>query len=161
MAVFKLANIERLAPEVARAIQSLKIYVDNKVPRGFVASGTATANQAGITVAADITGLTVTWTSDASRRYRINGKVEVIATAADGAFVIALTDSGGTAVQRATDACLTTSSRTATITHYENGTGASITRKMRLSKEGGTGSLTAGSDALFPAWLTVEDIGPV
>lgn len=131
----------------------------NLLPGGTVGYAERTTDQTTITVQVDITSLTVTWTAVAGRRYKITGKVEVTSTAADGAYVLVLTDAANTSKQRATDACLTTSGRTVTLTHVEEPGSGSITRKLRLSKAGGTGSLTAGAAAASPAFLLVEDVG--
>jgi hypothetical protein len=119
-----------------------------------------TTGQTGITSQADVTSLTLTWAALANRRYRITGKIEVTPTAADGAYNMVLTDAANTEVQRTTDACLTTSSRTAILLGCYTYSAGSITRKLRLAKIGGTGSLSIEASTAHPAFLLVEDIGP-
>ena len=133
------------------------------VPLGVMVSATpVVADQLGISSQTDLTGLSVTWTAVTGRRYRITGTGEVTATAADGAWVVALTDAGNTQKKRATDACTTTSARSWTIEHEETGLSGSQTRKLRMQKAGGSGTVGLSSTtANNPATLTVEDIGNV
>lgn len=134
----------------------------NLLAAGLEGGGIAsrTADQTTITSVVDLTGLTLTWTAVSGRSYLIVAKIEVTATVADGAFVLSLTDGAGTSTQRATDACLTTSGRSVSLFRVESGLSGSVTRKLRLAKAGGTGSLTMGAAATQPAFLLILDIGP-
>jgi len=131
------------------------------LPWGVVARASRTTDQTTITSSVDITSLTVTFTAVTNRRYRITAKGEVVATAADGAYVLHLTDGSNNIQQRATDGCLTTSARTINLVHEETISSGSVTRKLRMSKAGGTGSLTFAAAAEQPGFIMVEDIGPL
>jgi hypothetical protein len=127
-------------------------------PQGLVAYATQTTGQASITTEVDLTSLSVTWTAVSNRRYLIMFKVELTASVADGSFTVKLTDSSNTQISRATDACLTTASRTAQSSLVVTGLSGSITRKLRMAKVGGSGSLSTNSDATNPSHLTVIDL---
>ena len=132
----------------------------NLLPRGVMAYAQVIVDQTGISSVTDLTGMSATWTATSSRVYRITVAGEVTATAADGAFVVSLTDTSNVLVKRATDACLTTSSRSFGIIYRVTGLSGSITRKVRLNKAGGTGTLTFGTiGATNPGFILVEDIG--
>lgn len=118
------------------------------------------ANQTPINAEGDLTGLTVTYTAVAGRRYRITAKVEITSSVADGVYVVKITDAANVGLQRATDACLTTSSRSVTLVYSAVAAASgATTRKLRASKIGGTGTLTMGCAADYPAFIMVEDIG--
>lgn len=120
---------------------------------------TKTSDQTGITTQVDITGLTLTMTLLTGRRYRTSLKGEVYSTAADGAFVFVITDASNTQLTRITGPG-TTASYSVYGYYEENGAGVSVTRKARGSKAGGTGSVAFGASASYPAYLSIEDIGP-
>jgi hypothetical protein len=143
---------EEWGDSVADAINALE-------PLGTKAYSSVTANQTGITSVTDLTGLLVTWTAVAGRRYKVTVTGEITATVGDGAYVVALTTSSNTDLKRAADACLTTSSRTFTLTYVEVPGAGSVTRKARLSKAGGTGTVGLSASSTNPAFILVEDIG--
>lgn len=131
----------------------------NSLPRGVIAYVQAVANQAGITAVTDLTSLTLTLTLSASRRYRWSYRGEFFSTVADGAYVAALTDAAGVQLKRDTGPA-NTAGQSLEVDYSENGTGVSVTRKVRLSRASGTGTYTHAGDATNPATLTVEDVGP-
>lgn len=129
-------------------------------PWGEVGRAFTTSNQSGISSAVDLTGMSVTFPALAGRRYEWRAVGEVVATVGDGAFVLALTDTAPTQAARTTDACLTTSGRTVHLFHDMTSGTATITRKLRLSKAGGSGTLTWGASLTGPALLVCHDVGP-
>ena len=63
-------------------------------------------------------------------------------------------------VKRVTAPCIVTNSQTFTLTYVVTGLSGSITRKVRLAKTAGTGTLTFGNaSATNPSFILVEDIG--
>ena len=134
------------------------------MPWGIVGSGTATANQGGIGLVTDLTGLSVTWTAVANRRYRAIWHCEVATGVAGDLVIIYLTDAANVAIARSV----------ATIPSLTSGTGyiqadgsaiftasaGSTTRKMRLERNAGAGAAGLTASATSPAWLVIEDIGP-
>lgn len=136
-----------------------KLFIPpTNLPRGRLTSAVVIANQTGISAITDLTGLTISWTGVAGRWYRVTAKVELTATAADGAFVLSMTDGSNILVQRAVRSC-TADATTTTIELIEQITGA-VTRKLRLAKSGGTGTVgLQTASATIPAFILVEDIG--
>jgi len=130
------------------------------VSQGTVAYAQVVADQTGIFAATDLTGMSVTWIAVASRRYRITVTGEVASSVADGVYVVSLTDTSNVQVKRATGPCTTLNSQTLTLVYCVTGLSGSITRKCRLTKTSGTGTLTFGNaSATNPSFILVEDIG--
>lgn len=134
----------------------------NWVGPGFQVLGAKTTAQGSITTVTDITGLTATWTADATRLYRISWKFLVIGTATNDIAAIYLTDAGGTQFDRALVHIPTVVSGSGYVSahgeHYVTGLSGSVTRKLRLERNVGSGTLTAYASGNEPAWLVVEDI---
>lgn len=129
------------------------------LPWGRLGSASVTANQSGITSAVDLTSLTLTWTAVANRYYRVSWAGEVSTTNADGVFVVALTDTAPSQAKRSTAALTSTSSMSFGDFHVLTSGAGAITRKLRMSKIGGTGSVALVAASDNPAWILVEDIG--
>ena len=133
----------------------------DKHPGGWVGEASATADQTGLSAITDLTNLSITFTAVAARRYRISAKVEVQATVADGEYELHLTDGSGTQLARAVTQCVsTTFLSTLVIFFQEVPGGGSITRKLRLGKLTGTGTVSLRAAANRAAILLIEDIGP-
>ncbi|CAB4136919.1 hypothetical protein UFOVP314_45 [uncultured Caudovirales phage] len=132
---------------------------------GFVAQASVTAQQNGITTVTDLTGLTVTWTAIASRRYRVTAAAEINGTVAGDLLIVYITDGSNTIQQRAVVTVPSLNSgggyaHARLELHLSNVSG-SVTRKLRLERNAGTGTAGMFAAATTPAYLTVEDIGPV
>jgi hypothetical protein len=112
------------------------------------------------TTPTDLTTLTFTHTQELGHWYRYIFKGEVIATVADGTFVFVISDSVPTALDRYTDACLTTAPRTCTLIYEEEALiKAQVTRKMQLAKLSGTGTIGLTASSIRKASFTIEDLG--
>lgn len=131
----------------------------NSLPRGEIGYVEVTGTQGSITSEVDITSLTLTVTLSSARRYRWKYVGEFLSTVADGAYVAKITDSSNNQLARDTGPANTASQRLA-VEYEENGSGASTTRKVRLSRATGSGTYTHSGASSNPARLSVEDIGP-
>lgn len=133
---------------------------DLTLARGEVGYAQVVADQLSISSATDLTSLTVTFTAVAARRYRWTFDGEVTATAADGAYVVQLTDGSNTVKKRVTRGCSSTSADSCHLEFEETPGAGSITRKLRLSKASGTGTVGLTATSTNPSFLSLEDIGP-
>jgi hypothetical protein len=124
---------------------------------GELDSATVTASQSTITSQADLTSLTLTVTYVAGRKYRWRIVGEATCTVGDGAWAVVLTDGSNTQLKRATGPG-STAAQTFIVEFLETGTG-STTRKARMSKASGTGSVALTASADNPAYIICEDIG--
>lgn len=126
------------------------------LPKGRMGSATATSNQGSITTAVDLTGLSVTFTAETGRKYRISAMAQFIGTSA-GARADLLIDKAGTTLQIGS-VIVATGVGASVSAMVENAPGAgSVTYKLRAQITAGTGTMQAG--ATFPAVILVEDIG--
>lgn len=126
------------------------------VPGGFASIA---ANQAGITAAADITGLTVTFNAIPGRTYKITAAVRCLNSTADAVNVITCTDSTPTTKREWRYFATSTTNGHDYVGEYkETGLSGSITRKLRAQAL--TGSLTIVASATVISSIQVEDIGP-
>ncbi len=146
-----------------------KTYVDTLVstnaPRGVMATASVTAVQSGISTITDVTSMTVTWTAVSTRRYRVSASSEIYGTAAGDLLILSITDGSNVQQQRTvfTVPALTGGAGygKATIELYLSGISGSTTRKLRLERSSGTGTAAFSASSTFPAYIVVEDIGPV
>ena len=128
---------------------------------GVVGVATATANQAGITTQTDLTGLSVTWTAVAGRRYKVSAYTMVTRTVADGTTQVLILTSGGSVFQ------VISSQPNVAADNLESsgfvivtpGAGAQ-TFKLAITRASGTGTVGLSATANAPAFILVEDIGP-
>lgn len=134
---------------------------------GEVASATATTGITSVTTETDITGLSVTWTAEASRRYRISAHVEVSGTVANDLVIIYIADGSNTHQQRAlchipTPIALAGGAGYVTLDPWviQSGLSGSTTRKVRIVRNVGTGTVGVNASASYPIHILVEDIGP-
>lgn len=114
------------------------------------------ADQSGITTITDISGLSVTFMAVAGREYKTTVSC-MVAPSVSSVTITYITDGVGTQKQQ----------RNITVTsgqgaHYtavrESGLPAgSTTRKARLSAAAST---TVQANAIYPAFIIVEDVGP-
>jgi hypothetical protein len=126
---------------------------------GYVAL--TSLSQTGITTAVDITGATITFTAIANRRYKASWSLYTNTSAASATTNVIL-DEGATTLQQST----ATASPTATIGTYVNGmyigthAAGSVTWKLRVQLQAGTGTISAEGGSTYPAVFGIEDIGP-
>jgi len=133
----------------------------NALPGGVKARAVITAPQGGITTVADITGLTVTWTATANRLYRISAYALILGNVVDDEVYCDITDGSNAVQQRAADA-LNGAAATARVFNpvvTQTGLSGSVTRKIRVTRQAGSGSLQVAADGVTPAWIMVEDLG--
>lgn len=139
---------------------SARAAADLTLARGEVGYAQVVADQLSISTVADLTSLTLTFTAVAGRRYRWTFSGEVVATVADGAYALILTDGSNVMKKRATRGCTSTAADSCSLMFEETPGAGSVTRKLRLSKASGTGTVGLAATATNPAFLSLEDIGP-
>lgn len=134
----------------------------NNFPFGLVAFAENTSlAQTGITTVQDITGLTVTFTGVAGRRYRVDGFLLLQSTVNADTVNLLIRNGAGTSLQQAIYPLpLNSNAYMCIASLYLSATG-STTIKLSTQRQGGTGTITANGGASFPAQLIVTDIGSV
>jgi len=130
-------------------------------PRGRV-SGLITTSMADLTTfttEADITGLTFTWTADATRMYRttVQGISDQITNA--GTHQLFICDGSNTHLRQANQVLAIASLAAWNLQHWESGISGSVTRKVRITSSAASGRIRQASPTSFPWTLLVEDIG--
>lgn len=127
---------------------------------GDVAYAETTTTTGSITtVETDLTGLSVTFTAVAGRRYRVTAVVEVIDTASSSVYVLALKESA-TQLHRFTAVNGHTGGSTCSLLYVNNASiSGSKTWKLTLVRAGGSGTLSTTNGATYPSFILVEDIG--
>lgn len=130
---------------------------------GLVASSTATTAQGGITgTSVDLTGLAVAFIPVVGRSYRTRATIPVQSTVDNDVARLDITDSANTILNSSQQRITLSNIRTAAVDYVENfASTASITRKLRLVRSAGTGTVQASSGTTNSGSITVEDIGPV
>ncbi len=135
---------------------SVKARLD-ALPRGKVAYAQVTASQA-ISASADLTGLSVTWTAEAGRRYKATFRAPLADTAGTGRIQLRLLNAAGTQlasqvmVPNQTTGVIFQSSYTAV-------PGAGSTTWKLNALHFGNGNFTMGASATDVGSILVEDIG--
>ena len=134
----------------------------NNLPFGLVgyAENTSLA-QTGITTVVDITGLSVTFTGVAGRRYKIDGYLLLQSTVNGDAVNLIIRNSAGTSLQQSIYSLALASSAYFCSTSLVMSATGSTTIKLSMQRQAGTGTLTANGGGTFPAQLVVTDIGSV
>lgn len=120
-----------------------------------------TSNQTGITTMTDLTGLSVTWTAVAGRRYRVSFKVLVFSTVANDDANVWVRNGSSTSLNAyGVRAVSTTHGIAVTGSHVLAGLSAgSQTVKLSLERAAGSGSLGLAAASTHPSFILVEDIG--
>lgn len=160
------ANTLPLNPRVSEALygDTTGIRPPWNLPWGTVAYAETTTSQNTITTLVDLTGLSVTWAALTGRRYRITLFAEVNGTAAGDLGVAYITTDANVEVRRhvfTVPALVGGVGYSAIQTsRVESGLSGSVTRKARLQRNSGAGSVSLFASATTPAHLIVEDIGP-
>jgi hypothetical protein len=131
----------------------------NKLPGGWIGYAEVTANQAGIVAETDLTSLTVTVTVGTSRRIRVRAQARASKSVADGNVVLYVKEGAtyltGIDAQMANTTAETTIAGDVILTP----TSGAHTYKLAMNLAG-TGTVTMGAGAAYPAFILVEDIGP-
>jgi hypothetical protein len=132
----------------------------NNFPFGRVAAPISiTTNQGSITGQVDITGATITFTAIAGRLYKACWGGLFNSTVSTDTFNFLLTD-GSNNIQQQAITCPATTADVSFIGFHVFTPGAgSITRKLRVQRQSGSGTGTIVAGATFPTIFWIEDIG--
>ena len=132
----------------------------NALPAGKVAYASVTADQGSITTEADLTGLSISWTSLAGRYYRISAECFFKSSVANDFANLSITNLTPTAIQQSQVYCPSTTVVVKTACSVVVQPGAvTASYKLRASRASGTGNITMSAGATNPAFILVEDIG--
>ena len=142
--------------------QVLTAAESNRFPRGVMALATTTnTNQAGVTTAVDITGMTVTFTAVANRNYKFTYHIYAVPTVTNACFTVGLKQ--GATLKQTSIANGGVAAAGTTVNGLFVGTFTAGSTTLKLTGErtsGSTGTFTFFSDPTLPHFLLVEDIGP-
>lgn len=131
----------------------------DKLAGGWIGYAQVTSNLGGYTTpAADLTGLTLTVTANSNRYHKVSFKVEVSSSVTNDVAEVLITDGGGTQINRGAAACVTGVLSLVGMT-VETGWSGSTTRKLRMNRASGTGTLQMSASATTPAFILIEDMG--
>lgn len=131
----------------------------NRLPWGVVAFAQKTADQTGISTEADITSMSVTWTADSTRYYKISVFLAPFRQkTANGIVVPKITDGSNNARVQANVSLATDDFACLAIAEIVTGLSGSITRKARIGTTAGTVDVLAAT-AGQGNYIVVEDIG--
>lgn len=126
---------------------------------GFVAD---TAGQTSITTVVDATNLTLTVTARSGCYHKVTCKVDVSSSVAGDVIELQITDGSNTMTNRAEIvAGAAGTGETLTATSVESGWSGSTTRKARIRRVSGTGTITITATGTAPSFLLIEDLGTV
>lgn len=128
---------------------------------GHIATTSKTTQQSGITTVTDITSFSVTFTAVAGRRYRITVNALAFSSVTGDVAQLQLTSNDGATVLQLAQVALGTSNMgvSCVILAYITPSAGSVTYKVRLLRNAGTGTLTFDCGAVYPARIVVEDVG--
>lgn len=129
------------------------------LPLGEVAYAQITTSSAAFTALTVISGLSVTFTAVAGRRYRFTFKFEQVMSVATDVFVFNLEDTVST-LSRFTFPTNTTSSTSHMVSYVSNSSiSGSKTWRVNGARAAGSGNCVVGAGSTYPAYVLVEDIG--
>lgn len=128
---------------------------------GDIARQERSTQQGGITTVTDITGMSVTWTALANRRYRLSASCLLFSTVAGDIAQMQITDAANNVQALGQVSALNGFGVSCRCEWKVSGIFGAQTHKLRVVRGVGTGSVTFDAAATYPAYLTVEDIGPV
>ena len=128
---------------------------------GVVGYAQVTEDQTGIMTIADLTGLAVTFTAVAGRRYKVTGHVNLIAIGATVSEARLSLRAGSTVLGSSYRSSVITWARTVVPLSYSNNASISGSRTWKLSLDNGgsSNSLALKASSTSPGFLLVEDIG--
>lgn len=132
----------------------------NKDAGGWVGFESRTTDLSFTTIT-DVTGLSVTFTAVANRRYKISVVGLIISSVANDVAQLIIADGSNTTLAVSQVVCASTSysvqAGTFLLTQPSAG---SVTYKARVFRASGTGTCTLQAAATYPAYILVEDLGP-
>lgn len=126
---------------------------------GAVGRAQKTTDTSVTTTIADITGLSITWTAQSDRLYKISFHCIALVGTADAYISVTVADSSNNRLTLFRGGNSPTTGRfSVTGFLYETGLSGSVTRKARV--ECNTGTATLEGAAGYPTQFVIEDIGP-
>lgn len=129
------------------------------LPWGFIGFAEATGVQTGITTSTDVTGLTVTFTAVANRRYKLTAFVNLLQSTNTGNVQVIIADGSNNSQAIGTDTYAAGEyGTTVAIKGSVSPAAGSTTYKVRINTSAGTVGLNQGAG--YPTMFLVEDIGP-
>ncbi len=131
----------------------------NAAPRGTISHTSRTTQQTGITTATDITGLSVTFSAVAGRRYRVSLRCLIFSSVGGDVIHSIIADGSGAQLSLAQVTGPTGFGVSAHCDYVSAAWSGPTTVKARAERGVGTGSVTFDAGAQYPALFTVEDIG--
>lgn len=137
-----------------------KAYVDSKL-RGFTnAPSTRTTQLTGVTTTATDTGMTLTVTPIAGRRYRFLATGMIFSSVTGDLAQVRITDSIGTIQSLTVTSCIANFGVGYAVQYIWSPVSATPTTfKVQVIRGNGTGSITLDGNASYPAYFTCEDMG--
>jgi hypothetical protein len=131
----------------------------NGLPAGVIDYKERTTNQTGITTVADLTGLSISFTAVANRRYRVTGDVGGGFTSTSDVFLLYITDGSNNVKQKSSNSFISSEVRRTFVSIVLVPGAGSVTYKLRGESTFGNACQVSAS-ATAPAFFIVEDIGP-
>lgn len=128
----------------------------SNLPWGTLGYAAQTASQSGFATESDIAGVSVTFTAEASRRYRTTLRIPV-AECMSVSLLAAFINDGGGRIGQGNESVGAGGATNHTVTTVTSGVSGSQTHKGRFWSSGGSATLTASAGV--PIWIMVEDIG--
>jgi hypothetical protein len=135
--------------------QVLTAEQQNRFPRGLI--GTSILNTDKSFTGIEDSGLTVTWTAESTRLYKISFSGYITSTGAGITFSI-FADGSNNELKSTLATVIASGQANHSAFLIESGLSGSVTRKIRLLNQTGTGTLKAS--ATNQASFMVEDVGP-
>lgn len=132
----------------------------NLLPAGEVGSASITSSTT-FTTLQDISGLSVTFTALASRRYRVTAHGLLRSTVTTDIAQLLIADASSTTISVGQVACVsTTFAVSCSVMAIVTPSAGSCTYKVRGVRSSGSGTITLDCASTYPAYIVVEDIGP-
>ena len=130
------------------------------MPRGFIAVAQMASDQTVTTAGADLTGVSVTWTADPTRRYRTWLEIGAAdQTGATGLQTAVIADGSSTPLRQHSATCAPGSRLSHCLFIDESGLSGTITRKARFAPSAGSTVIAATGTQTYAPRIFVEDIG--
>ena len=130
----------------------------SRAPKGQIGYAQVIANQTGITVVTDLTGLSVTVSVGAGRAIKISCQIIHSGTVADGRSQIGIKE-GVTTLQLANFQRTSITGNTAVSSIIITPTAGIHTYKLTQQLLDGTGTVGLAASSIAPSFILVEDIG--
>lgn len=131
-------------------------------PWGVVGQATTTSSSSTTTSVTDWSGLSVTWTAVNNRIYRTTGFGMLTSNNTTGSDYAELVIANATPTALAGSRAIVQDGvfEGRSVVYVEAGITGSQTRKIRVNRSSGTGSVSGYAAATFQASIVVEDLGP-